>query len=180
MGFISRDLQHMVFPIPHGAQELQYGFEDVSNSPSRDHPLSSLAHRTPSTTGWCHFFSYFPHVGRQWKCEKSVEVYKAILLSSLLLALILQILSPQTWLLNASGLNSTSLLQISIREFPDLEMTHHGSLFLNVFSEKDTVLDDYPSYTAILITGLMRPGSKPSWWVGKMWFTEAGYTEPEF
>jgi len=87
------------------------------------------------------------------ECEESVEIYKAIHLLILLLALILQILSQQPQFLSASGLNSASLLQISIREFPDLEMTHDGSLFKDVFSETGMVLDDCTSYPAILTTG---------------------------
>lgn len=93
-----------------------------------------------------------------------------------LLALILQILSPQPQFLSASGLNSVSLLQISIREFPDLEMTYDGSLFLNVFSERDMVLDDCTSYSCHPHHRLMRGGLKPSLQVGKMWLTEATYT----
>lgn len=39
-GFLSRDLQHMVFQFQHRAQELQYAFENISNSPSPYLPLA--------------------------------------------------------------------------------------------------------------------------------------------
>lgn len=117
-GFLSRDLQLTVFQVQQRAQEPQYVSEHISNSSFKILLSAIWPCRTPNTVRWCHFFSYCPHFWQKVNVsgfQNSVEIYKAIHLPRLLLALMLQILSPQPLLLSTSDLNSTSLPQIVAR-----------------------------------------------------------------
>ena len=86
-GFLSKNLQHMVFRIQQRAQEPQYVFEHISNSSFKFLLLAI----------WPTELQMLPSFWQKVKvngCENSVEIYKAIHLPSLLLARMLQILSP--------------------------------------------------------------------------------------